>query len=483
MPTKNIMLEFEGYREGSEAQIFGMIHWDGLGGNTYCTPCNSYAILIHPYAGYPTARAFFRKNGAACSSEYSDPPSEPWVEVMDYGNWNDLAISYFDGELMATVDTGTVFTYSDVSAFANDYIGFAGREYNAYTRIDNVRVRKYHLPEPAVSFGEEDSDGIFEHAMSVTNNGENTYAEITLDNLPEGTHAFNVSCSTAAETDSETQRTITVDIPIQTKEVFLSTGSDQTFSIPAGVTNIGIKMWGAGGGAGNGFGGGGGYSEGTLGVTPGEDLTIIVGEGGGGASTNGCGGGRSAVRRGTTELITAGAGGGAGHGDGGAGGGTAGEDGTGMHSCGGYSHGLGGTQSAGGSSTCTYCGCGGCPPSIYDGTQFAGGDSGSGTDSGTCTSNAYGGGGRGGHSSGCNNGAGGGSGYYGGGGVKCCGGGAGGGGSGYVGGVTGGTTTAGSGADPANTSDPDYVSGTGGGGDPATDEAGGNGLVVITYTS
>lgn len=55
------------------------------------------------------------------------------------------------------------------------------------------------------------------------------------------------------------------------------TGSDQTYTVPAGVTSIKVKMWGAGGGGGTpggwvyGYaGGGGGYTEETLSVTPGQ---------------------------------------------------------------------------------------------------------------------------------------------------------------------------------------------------------------------
>src|ERR1043166_5799930 len=61
-------------------------------------------------------------------------------------------------------------------------------------------------------------------------------------------------------------------------------GKDQTWTVPAGVTQIKIKLWGAGGAGGNyvfnDIGGGGGFAEAILKVTPGEALTIIVGAGG-----------------------------------------------------------------------------------------------------------------------------------------------------------------------------------------------------------
>src|SRR5262245_57417121 len=116
------------------------------------------------------------------------------------------------------------------------------------------------------------------------------------------------------------------------KAVLNATGKDQYWTVPAGVTQIQVKLWGAGG-AGNNYlgtpaekqnGGGGGFAGATLNVTPGEKLTIMVGRGGlpgagpgayGGGGGKACGvggrgGGRSAIRNSSgTELITAGAGG------------------------------------------------------------------------------------------------------------------------------------------------------------------------------
>jgi hypothetical protein len=173
------------------------------------------------------------------------------------------------------------------------------------------------------------------------------------------------------------------------------------------------------------LGGAGGQARGTLAVTPGESLTVIVGQkgsqtagttyGGGGAGpgTNigASGGGRTAIQRASSDLATAGGGGGFGRGgggifDGGAGGGTTGSIG------GGNDPGRGGTQSAGGA---------------------AGG--------GTATAGSSGQGGNG------DNGGGGGGGYYGGGGGwDGNGGGAGGGGSSYIALMTNATTTTGGGA-------------------------------------
>jgi hypothetical protein len=75
-------------------------------------------------------------------------------------------------------------------------------------------------------------------------------------------------------------------------ETFTYTGSTQTFTIPQGASSVTFKVWGAAGGSsqpnyGTYYGGAGGYSQGTLSVSGGESLNIIVGEGGIRAEVNG----------------------------------------------------------------------------------------------------------------------------------------------------------------------------------------------------
>jgi len=73
-------------------------------------------------------------------------------------------------------------------------------------------------------------------------------------------------------------------------QAFSYTGSDQTFTVPYGVTNIFAKTWGAAGGAGNanspgGKGGAGGFSRCNISVSSGQNLAIVVGAGGMGNSS------------------------------------------------------------------------------------------------------------------------------------------------------------------------------------------------------
>jgi hypothetical protein len=245
--------------------------------------------------------------------------------------------------------------------------------------------------------------------------------------------------------------------------VYSFTGSDQYYQVPDSVYSLEIKLWGAGGAKGYPYqssatsgGGPGGYTFGIIAVTPGETLTVMVGQGGlysnlfktgnygGGGDGFGQGGGRSAVRRDTTELITAGGGGGGSSSTswdpliGGAGGGLQGKG-----SINGQSGG-GGTQTAGGSKS-SY-------NSATAGQRFKGGG-------GTNTANGFG--------------SGGGGGYFGGGGANV---GIGGGGSGFLGVATDGITIASENGQAPNSNDPDYQTGIAAGG---TTGEGGHGLVVI----
>jgi hypothetical protein len=121
---------------------------------------------------------------------------------------------------------------------------------------------------------------------------------------------------------------------------FHYTGSEQSFKVPAGVTQVTITATGASGATGNrpyyaptSTGGKGGRATATIPVTPGEHLAIFVGGSGlsggfngGGAGNGFCkygcygqGGGASDVRQGGDQLadrVIVGAGGGGGGGDG-----------------------------------------------------------------------------------------------------------------------------------------------------------------------
>ncbi|MFD4894141.1 hypothetical protein ACFWNL_27665 [Kitasatospora sp. NPDC058397] len=283
---------------------------------------------------------------------------------------------------------------------------------------------------------------------------------------------------------------------------FTYSGGDQTFTVPAGVSSVYARVFGAGGAGsprpyytGQYGGGGGGYTTGTLAVTPGQRLTVTSGQGGvmnstsptyggggaggqgftnaaGASATGGSGGGLSAVWNGTygtTPLLIAGGGGGSSPGAdattpaaGGGGGTNGGQDNQPAAS------GRGGTQTAGGAAaTQTAC------AAATAGSQYQGGS--------------------GANNSGYEGGGGGGGGYYGGGGGACQRSGTldpngmGGGGSGYNRGTgvtntqtSNGTNSTGNGqgGTSGGRTDTQYVRGIGDGGGYSN---GGNGEVVIEW--
>ncbi len=92
---------------------------------------------------------------------------------------------------------------------------------------------------------------------------------------------------------------------------FVGTGAAQTFTVPAGVTELTAYVWGAAGGVSNALmnGGNGGFARVKIPVTEGEVLTLNVGR----RPQPGGGGGRSEIIRDGSTLVVAGGGGGGFH--------------------------------------------------------------------------------------------------------------------------------------------------------------------------
>jgi hypothetical protein len=113
---------------------------------------------------------------------------------------------------------------------------------------------------------------------------------------------------------------------------FAFTGADQTFTVPSGITTVGVTLYGGAGGAadGLGLGGRGGQATAVVPVAAGQTLTVRVGgagvttyissdhglggwpNGGSGYTRGGGGGGSTTVWRGSSDLVEAGGGGGGG---------------------------------------------------------------------------------------------------------------------------------------------------------------------------
>ncbi len=284
----------------------------------------------------------------------------------------------------------------------------------------------------------------------------------------------------------------------QTTQTFTYTtanSGNQIFTVPTGVSSISVKIWGAGGGGSStgGSGGSGALVKGTIPVTAGQTLTIVVGGGGvysnsgstgttigGGGSSysfGASGGGYSGIFNTSTvsqanALAIAGGGGGGGYYQtptyGGGGGATTGTPGGNVSSN--YTGGAGGSTSAGGGG------------GLYNNSSSRSNAGSSLAGGGAFTGYTYGAGGGGG-------------GYYGGGSGYSSNSNSnassgGGGGASFLGSITSPTNTAGT-IDNSQTgnatqapgsSETGYLAGDGNGGN-ASGTSGGNGLVIISYTA
>ncbi|MER6713011.1 hypothetical protein [Streptomyces sp. NPDC000877] len=161
--------------------------------------------------------------------------------------------------------------------------------------------------------------------------------------LAAGTALTGAPAATAAGSEVLAGKACTPTQGFSGCRLFDPTGAREEFRVPAGVTALDVRAWGQGGeSTPHANGGAGGYTAGSLGVTPGERLSVAVGVQGFGDALGGKGGGKdgavggnsSGVRDGNGKplLIAAGGGGGGyGYGEtgqGGPGGGERGQDDT-----------------------------------------------------------------------------------------------------------------------------------------------------------
>ncbi|GAA4355356.1 hypothetical protein GCM10023185_18110 [Hymenobacter saemangeumensis] len=223
---------------------------------------------------------------------------------------------------------------------------------------------------------------------------------------------------------SWTEPISTTEQPYQGPTVtFNFTGGVQTYTVPAGVTQLSVAARGAQGGSNGGgyYGGSGALVQATLTVTPGETLSLYVGgagspapfaaggggyNGGGngsysGGNRGGGGGGATDIRRGGTAftnrvVVAAGGGGGGTYGSGGAtgaGGAGGAPNGANGGSSFGSTPGTGATQTAGGNAGGTLGLGGDSPITSQTGTENSSGGGGGGYYGGGGSPHLVGGGG------------------------------------------------------------------------------------------
>lgn len=121
--------------------------------------------------------------------------------------------------------------------------------------------------------------------FTTSGNELNTTRTVSLDSLGSFSSSHGDGLSRLYVNGSTlSTKFVSGEIPTTVVRVGYASTALQTFTVPATVTSIQVKMWGPGGGTGNysasGGGGPGGFTTGNLSVTPGETLYLAVGSGG-----------------------------------------------------------------------------------------------------------------------------------------------------------------------------------------------------------
>lgn len=314
-----------------------------------------------------------------------------------------------------------------------------------------------------------DSNFIWNKTLHALGIGSTTpWAQFALGNSGFSS-PFGISSSTSQYANVLFQNIFSTGTASATTTVSYIAAGSNNFTVPAGVTLVCFKMWGAGGGSlagsfNSGGGGGGGFTGGCIPVSGGQVLTSVVGSGGGSSQQNG--GGLTDINISGTNVAVSGSGGGGGAGNssdssggsGGAAGGSTGSDG-------GFSGTACTTPGKGATISAVGAGSTGCASNGVAGSGNTGGNG--GTASGQGGAGWKGGGGGGQNPTGFNEGGGGG------------------GGSSYFGVSpmpTATSTTAASGSTAGNNLDPVYANSAGqGGGSSSSGGTGNPGQIVLTY--
>jgi hypothetical protein len=252
---------------------------------------NWWSLAIDPTGRY--LAAVVRGGSIYLSSDYgltwqqsNAAPIASWVSIVTVGKNERLVAGVFNGPIYLSNDAGATWTMTDAPA-------------DAQWGMITADVTGTYMIAYAAKYG-----------IYVSNNGNMT----TRSPVPAPTVSPSASPSASPTTYSPTLAP-TRQAMLVPSTVVTFTGVETMFEVPLNVSALRIYMWGAGG-----YGssaGAGAYVEGILKVTPGQKLSVIVGQagnptypsfGGGGVG----GGGRSAIRYAgsSVDLVTAGGGGG-----------------------------------------------------------------------------------------------------------------------------------------------------------------------------
>ncbi len=315
-----------GLDDASAPDRYDTSRWNGSSWSTLTNFSTNPSIVAEPYNGSITMAAQVFPNfteGTLRSTpvEFSSGNSPRWERLR----WNDTTPGASDIRYRLYYETATgSYALIPDSALSGNAVGFTDSPVSLATLDRTVYDVLKLEAEFICSSGNCPTlqDWSVEWSQGITISG-------TIFDYDQSTPVSTGTIAVAVNGVLQAGKTATLGSGTTTTVVEFDTAGTSTFSVPAGVTSVTIKAWGAGGGAGGGgtsdaggTGGGAGFVQGTFAVTPTEDLSIRIGGGGNGGNLGyppggGGGGGYSGVFRTSTPLVVAGGGGGGGGGTGG----------------------------------------------------------------------------------------------------------------------------------------------------------------------
>ncbi|MFH1064668.1 MAG: DUF2341 domain-containing protein [Candidatus Woesearchaeota archaeon] len=133
--------------ENNQAQFYTFLQWDG-------THTGPWDTIISDHVHIADEMASDQSMAAVVGGVYTGIGTSTSI-VRSY-TFHSYKFNQYAGNYEYWLDGQNIISGYNETVFSSQYLGFSGREINARTYIDNVKVRKFISPEPTYQFGTED---------------------------------------------------------------------------------------------------------------------------------------------------------------------------------------------------------------------------------------------------------------------------------------------------------------------------------------